>query len=301
MKTGGKIGIIGAGLMGAGIAHVFAAKGFQVTVSDPMAEARATFFDRLVSTLNLVGLDPEIADQVTVEPDLSAATKDALIVFEAAPEKLELKQSIFEELDAIAAPQTILASNTSVIPISQISERVEHKSRMIGTHWWNPPFLIPLVEIVPIEETNLDVVTSTSVLLESVGKKPVLIKKDVPGFVGNRLQHALWREAHALIAEGICDAETVDLVVKNSFGMRLSVLGPIENADLVGLDLTRDIHQTMLPELSNRADPSPALLENIEAGRLGFKTGQGFLDWTAEDIAEVRETLSNHLLSMTQK
>lgn len=296
MGERGKIGIVGAGLMGAGIAQVFAANEYDVVVCDPVDDARASLKERIRANLRSIELDAAFAERVSVAADVRDAVEGAIVVFEAAPEKLELKQSIFSRLDALAAPETILASNTSVIPITRITSPAKRRERMLGTHWWNPPYLVPLVEVVPIAETDEAVTTRMIDLLAGVGKKPVRVKKDVPGFIGNRLQHALWREAHALIAEGVCDPETVDIVVKNSFGARLAVLGPIENADLVGLDLTRDIHDTILPELSNRSDPSPALIENIEAGRLGFKSGKGFRDWTGAEIEEVRTRLSRHLL-----
>jgi len=301
MSARGKIAVIGAGLMGAGIAQVFAAEGYDIVVCDPIDDARASLNDRIRANLKAIESDPVYADRVASTGDMATAIAGALAVFEATPEKLALKQSIFARLDDLAAPQTILASNTSVIPITKIAKDVKRRERMLGTHWWNPPYLVPLVEVVPIAETAQTVMTTMIDLLTAVGKAPVCVKKDVPGFVGNRLQHALWREAHALIAEGICDAETVDIVVKNSFGMRLSVLGPIENADLIGLDLTKDIHDTILPELSTRSDPSPALIENIKAGRLGFKTGKGFRDWTPEQMEETRAALSRHLLKALRK
>lgn len=296
MSAQDKVAIIGAGLMGAGIAQVFAAREYSVVVYDPVDEARASLGVRVRANLESVELDPALADRISATGEMGEAVNDAIAVFEAAPEKLELKQSIFAKLDSLAAPETILASNTSVIPITNIAKPVKIRDRVLGTHWWNPPYLVPLVEVVPISETAESVTTRMVAMLQTVGKEPVRVKKDVPGFVGNRLQHALWREAHALIADGICDAETVDIVVKNSFGMRLPVLGPLENADLVGLDLTKDIHDTILPELETRSDPSPALIENIEAGRLGVKSGRGFRDWTDEQIEDVRTKLSRHLL-----
>jgi 3-hydroxybutyryl-CoA dehydrogenase len=287
--------------MGAGIAQVFALRGYDVMVCDPIDDARASLNERIRATLSMVDEDPDLADRVSGTSDMAEAAANAIVVFEAAPEKLELKQSIFAQLDAVAGPETILASNTSVIPITTIAKNVKRRERMLGTHWWNPPYLVPLVEVVPIAETEAAIVDGMIDLLASVGKTPVRVRKDVPGFVGNRLQHALWREAHALIAEGICDAETVDIVVKNSFGMRLPVLGPIENADLVGLDLTQDIHKVMLPELTNRTDPSPVLEENILKGRLGFKSGAGLRTWTTEEMEETRARLSRHLLEMVRK
>lgn len=292
---------MGAGLMGAGIAQVFAGYGHSVSVYDPMEAARASMHGRIRANLKLLGQDEAIADNVTAESDLRAALEGAYACFEAAPEKLGLKQSIFADMELVADPNTMLASNTSVIPITNIARKIKTSARVLGTHWWNPPYLVPLVEVVGTQMTDPRYVDDMIALLESVGKKPVHVKKDVPGFVGNRLQHALWREAQALIADGVCDAETVDIVVKNSFGMRLPVLGPIENADMVGLDLTLDIHNTILPELSTLQKPSPALVENIEAGNLGFKTGKGFREWTPAQMQELRETLSRYLIETQAK
>ncbi|TAK54461.1 MAG: 3-hydroxyacyl-CoA dehydrogenase family protein [Gammaproteobacteria bacterium] len=290
-----RIAVIGAGLMGAGIAQVFAARGYPVTVFDPLEEARAALPGRIAANLRLLSAPALPEDLVRTEATLPAAVAGATVVFEAAPEKLALKQSIFAELATATGPDCILASNTSVIPITRIAEPLPDAGRVIGTHWWNPPFLVPLVEVVAAERSGQHYVDRMMELLARVGKKPVRVRRDVPGFVGNRLQHALWREAQALIADGVCDAETVDDVVKNSFGLRLAVLGPIENADLVGLDLTLDIHRTIIPELSSLSGPNPLLEQLVDQGRLGFKTGGGFRDWTPEQVSEVRERLLRHL------
>jgi 3-hydroxybutyryl-CoA dehydrogenase len=196
----------------------------------------------------------------------------------------------------LAPRGAILASNTSVIPIHRIVAGLSTAERMVGTHWWNPPALIPLVEVVQSEQTSAATIRATMDLLSSVGKSPAHIVKDVPGFVANRLQHALWREAIAMVAEGICDAATLDACVKNSFGLRLAVLGPLENADLVGLDLTLDIHKTIIPELDRLDKPNPYLESLVSAGKLGFKSGAGFRAWSDADMHALRERLAAHLL-----
>jgi len=168
---------------------------------------------------------------------------------------------------------------------------------MVGTHWWNPPYLVPLVEVIQGDGTSQDTIDLTMGLLRGVGKEPAHVKKDRPGFVANRLQHALWREAIAMVAEGICDARTLDTCVKNSFGLRLPVLGPLENADLVGLDLTLDIHRTVIPELDRSSGPNPYLEQQIEAGRLGFKSGEGFRSWTEAEMRNLRKQLSAYLVN----
>lgn len=288
--------VIGGGLMGAGIAQTFAAAGHRVTVCEPFDEVRATLIERVRQGLVQVGDDPACAENIIATSNLVTAVQDASFVTEAVPEKLELKRSIFADLVAHAPRDAVLASNSSVMPIGSITEGLETAERIVGTHWWNPAVLIPLVEVIQGERTSLETVDYTMRLLTSAGKKPAHVKKDVAGFVANRLQHALWREAISMVADGICDARTVDDCVKNSFGLRLAVLGPLENADLVGLDLTRDIHRTIIPELNRDATPSQLLDEMIEHGHLGFKSGKGFQSWSADEQAALQGRLVQHLV-----
>ncbi len=199
------------------------------------------------------------------------------------------------QLAAATGPDCILASNTSVIPITDIGAKLADASRVIGTHWWNPPYLIPLVEVVQTARSDVKYIHRAIDLLKRVGKKPVHVKKDVPGFVANRLQHALWREAIALVETGVCDAETVDSCIKNSFGVRIAALAPLENADLVGLDLTEDIHKVILPDLNRSQAPSPLLAEKVKKGELGVKSGKGFYEWTPEKADAVRARMLKHL------
>jgi 3-hydroxybutyryl-CoA dehydrogenase len=214
---------------------------------------------------------------------------------EAVSEDLALKQKLFNAIETHVRPDTILASNTSVIPITDIMRSLKDRSRALGTHWWNPPYLVPLVEVIGTEWTSQAAIDWTIALHAAAGKKPVHVKKDVPGFVGNRLQHALWREAISLVEHGICDAETVDTVIKASFGRRLAVLGPLENADLVGTDLTLAIHKTVLPAIEARPGPSPYLDALVANGKLGFKSGEGFRTWSAEQQAALRAKVLQHL------
>ncbi len=295
------IAIVGGGLMGSGIAQVFAAAGLKVTVFEPIAAVRETIRARITADLRLFERDEALADSVVITDDLAQAVATAHYVTEAALEKLELKRSIFADLVRYAPATAILASNTSVIPIHRIADGLPTAERIVGTHWWNPPALIPLVEVVQSALTSPATVATTMELLASIGKAPAHVAKDLPGFVANRLQHALWREAIAMVADGICDAATLDACVKNSFGLRLAVLGPLENADLVGLDLTLDIHKTLIPELDRLDRPNPYLEEQVRAGRLGFKTGEGFRTWTPQEMSAVRERLAAHLLEAQRK
>ena len=290
-----RIAVIGAGLMGHGIAQVFALSGHDVSIHDSVAANLDSVKPRILANLRGLGDDVAAVERVQPTGDLAAAVHEADYVVEAVLEDLALKQRLFLEVERNVRPHTILASNTSVIPITKIMDGLRDRSRALGTHWWNPPYLVPLVEVIGTQWTSQQAIDWTIDLHKAAGKMPVHVKKDVPGFVGNRLQHALWREAVALVERGICDAQTVDTVVKASFGRRLAVLGPLENADLVGTDLTLAIHKTVLPDIDSRPHPSPYLEALVGAGKLGFKSGEGFRAWSDEAQAALRAKVLHHL------
>jgi 3-hydroxybutyryl-CoA dehydrogenase len=290
-----RIAVIGAGLMGHGIAQVFALAGHDVIITDSVMKNLDTATARIAANLRDLGDDESAVARVDPCIDLAEAVHEADYVVEAVSENLLLKQKIFAEIERHVRPDTILASNTSVIPITSIMQGLQRRERALGTHWWNPPFLVPLVEVIETEWTSPQTVEWTMELHRAAGKKPAHVKKDVPGFIGNRLQHALWREAISLVENGICDAETVDAVIKASFGRRIAVLGPLENADLVGTDLTLAIHETVLPAIDSRPGPSPYLEKLAADGKLGFKSGEGFRKWSAEEQAALRAKVFAHL------
>ncbi len=292
------IAVVGAGLMGHGIAQVFALAGHAVTITDAHAKTLDTAKARIATNLRELGEDEGAVEKVHVCADLGEAVRGADYVVEAVVEDLALKQKLFAEIERHVRPDTILASNTSVIPITAIMQGLARRERALGTHWWNPPFLVPLVEVIETAWTSAETVAWTMKLHEDAGKTPAHVKKDVPGFIGNRLQHALWREAISLVEQGICDAQTVDAVVKASFGRRLPVLGPLENADLVGTDLTLAIHKTVLPAIDSRPAPSPYLQQLVADNKLGFKTGEGFRTWSADEQAALRAKVIRHLTAM---
>ena len=304
MANSEDIAIIGAGMMGHGIAQIFAAHGHQVSLVDVSDEILARAIENMRVNLTLLAqsgigraedIEPTI-ERVRITQDLKEAASSAQFIIEAVSEELELKQRLFRELDAICSSDTILTTNTSVISITEIATKAARRGRIVGTHFWNPPYLVPLVEVIKGEETSPEVVDLTADLLRSVGKHPVKVKKDVPGFVGNRLQHALWREAISIVEQGIADPATVDEVVKKGFGIRLPVLGPLENADMVGLDLTLQIHDYILKHIERSTQPSPLLKQKVEEEELGFKTGQGFRKWTPDTIERCRRRLLEHLI-----
>ncbi len=302
MSTNDHIAVIGAGLMGHGIALTFAQAGHSVSVFDPMAEALASLHARVSESLSLLGVAPSQASdcvsRIKVVEQLADAVANAAIVIEAAPEKLELKQSLFADIEAHAREDAVLASNTSVIQISKIMTSLNSRHRALGTHWWNPPHQIPLVEVVKTQWTTDAAAQTMFDALQSVGKKPVMVEKDVPGFIGNRLQHALWREAISLVENGICTAEAVDDVVKASFGRRLAVLGPLENADLVGVELTQDIHHQVLFDLETSAKPSPHLQQLLDQGRTGMTAGAGLREWNEGDVEKTKARVAAHLINL---
>jgi 3-hydroxybutyryl-CoA dehydrogenase len=295
------IGVVGGGLMGHGIAYLLAAAGHRARVFEPSAEVRGTLPERLAGIADLLGDDRAVLDRITAHDQLAPAVRDAAFVFEAAPEKLPLKQQIFAELESLVAPDAILASNSSAIPTTEIARSLKMRERVVGTHFWNPPHLVPLVEVIQNGWTSAATVERTIALLRDAGKKPVHVRRDIPGFIGNRLQHALKREAIALVAAGACDAETLDTVVKESFGARMAVLGPLEQSDLVGLDLTLDISTVLVEHLDRSAGPHPFLVEKVKAGKLGMRTGEGFRRWTPEQADAVRERLRTFLAEQARK
>ena len=300
MSQRAKITIVGAGLMGHGIAYVFAAAGHTVRVFDRSEEALATLPERLARIADLFGQEHSALQNISSHADLAAAAEGAEFVVEAAAENLEIKQFIVASLEAIVSQRTIIASNTSAVPITSIAEKAFNPERIVGAHFWNPPHLVNLVEVVQAEKTSLETVDATIALLSGVGHHAVHVKKDIPGFIGNRLQHALKREAIALVADGVCDAKTVDDVVKYGFGKRLAVLGPLEQSDLVGLNLTKAIHATLMPDLDRTNKVHPFLEKKIAKGHLGMATGEGFRSWSKKEASALRKRLDKFLVEQAQ-
>jgi len=304
MADKGTIGVIGAGVMGRGIAQIFAVHGFSVRLMDVQSDSLQAVPDQMRAALTLMAANG-IGNTAEIEPairrvhcttSLTEAASRVNFVVEAVFEKLDLKQKVFQELDSVCGADTILATNTSVISITEIAAKAVHRHRIVGTHFWMPPYLIPLVEVVKGRDTSEEVMAATFALLKSVGKHPVRVNKDVPGFVANRLQHALWREAISIVERGIADPATVDECIRYGFGLRLPCLGPMENADMAGTDLTLSIHSYILKHLESSPEPSPLLKSIVEQNRFGFKTGKGFQEWTPEQVEQSKTRLTEYLI-----
>ncbi|MGB4660699.1 MAG: 3-hydroxyacyl-CoA dehydrogenase NAD-binding domain-containing protein [Mobilitalea sp.] len=305
MKEIKNVLICGGGMMGKGIAHILSVReDLKITVYDmydsPFNEGLKDTFLQLVDKNILSEEEVEKrVSRVNFTTDLeSSEIKAADLVIECVFEKLDIKQDMFAKLEERCSIDTIFCTNTSVISPTEISEKLVHKERLVGTHFWNPAFLIPLVEVVKSKYTQDEVADTVMEFLRKVEKKPVLCQKDVPGFIANRMQHALWREAIYIVEQGIADAATVDEAVRNSFGLRLPQLGPLENVDMVGTDLTYNIHSYIFKDLCRDTEPSALLCEKLSKGDIGFKTGHGFQEWTPEQIEKSKKDLNEYLIRM---
>ncbi len=309
MHTPERISVIGSGLMGHGIAQIFALRGHPVILYDIKQELLDKAFAGIRDNLAAFAARGIISQaeaeaapgRVSGSLDMEETAGNADFIIEAVPENMALKQDIFGQLDAMSRPETILASNTSVMSITEIASAAKRKDRIVGTHFWNPPHLIPLVEVVQTKDSSPEAVAFTMDILRRAGKHPIHCRKDVPGFVANRMQHALWREALYIVEQGIADPATVDEAVRLSFGMRLPQLGPMENADMVGLDLTLAIQDYILPHLCDSHEASTVVRDKVAAGKLGFKSGCGLRGWTEEEKAASSRTLRDYLLDTAQR
>lgn len=303
--------VCGGGMMGSAIAQILAGlDGAEVTVYDVYPvdiEAKVRNNMKLLVEKGIVteaDVDA-IVSKISFTQDMqSEGVKSAQLVIECVLEDMELKQNLFAQLEEVVAEDTIFCTNTSVMSPTEISAKCKHKERLCGTHFWNPAFLIPLVEVVKTPATTDEVADTVMDILTKAGKKPVLCKKDVPGFIANRMQHALWREAISIVERGIADAKTVDDACKYSFGLRLPYLPPLVNSDMVSTQLTYNIHSYVLKDLEDRHDASPLLKEMLDEGKNGFRAEakdgvhEGFMKYTDEEIAQINSGLNEYLIKM---
>ena len=290
-----KVAVIGFGTMGAGIAQRFAEFGCDVVATDvgrEQIDAGLALLGRNQQTLVEFGLlqaeqIEECKKRLKTCLSLDEATDGAQLVVEAVPENMELKQETFSKLDKLCEPDAILASNTSGLSITKIATAVTRPERVAGFHWWNPPDLMPLVEVVKGERTSDETAATLVALAERLGKRPILVQRDVPGFVGNRLQFAVVREALHILSEGIASAEDIDTAMTCGAGLRYGLLGPLRTADLGGLDVFHAISSYLFKELSAAQGPPDLMGEMVAQGKLGAKTGRGFHDYAGRSLPEI--------------
>ena len=283
---------VGTGTMGHGTAVMFAKAGYNVkmygrtqeSIDRGMKGIRSALETYKTHQLVTEAEVPQILARVQGVTSLEEAARDADFVIESVAEELAVKQVIFKQLDQLCPERTIFATNTSGLSPSAVAEAVSRKDKFVVAHFWNPPHLVPLVEVVPGKHTAQKTVNVTWELMEKIGKKPVALKREALGFIGNRLQLALLREALYIVQEGIATPEAVDATVRYSLGRRYGVTGPLESADLGGLDIFQNISAYLYKDLCNDPDSSPLLAETVARGDLGAKTGKGFYDWTKPEV-----------------
>ena len=288
--------VIGTGMMGPGIALTLALGGVRTTILSRAEEsaarglAAALAQSRLLEENEIVEASRAVRarELLDASADFDRTVAGAGLVIESAPENMEFKQALFARLDGLARPDAVLASNTSGLSITAIAAHCARPERVLTTHFWNPPHLMPLVEIVRGERTAGEVVEEVRDLLGRCGKTPVVVNKDRPGQLGNRLQMALVREAAHIVAEGIASVEDVDLAARTGFGLRLPVYGILEHQDVVGLDMGFAIVDYVARDLNNEPRGPAYMRALVERGDLGAKTGRGFYDWSRKDVNEVR-------------
>jgi 3-hydroxybutyryl-CoA dehydrogenase len=299
-----QVAIVGAGIMGHGFAQVFAQKGYPVFLYDVEEKILNKALRRVGSNLDtfishrmIRPKDKEAAmGKITVGTDLEEAVGKADFVLEAVPEVMGLKKEVFQNLDRLAPPHAILASNTSGLSITEIGSATRRPAKTIIVHGANPPHIIPVVEIVRGEKTSAETADLSYKLMLKLGKKPVRLLKEVPGFLFNRLQFALYREALHCLEMGVATAEDIDQVVKSGYGFRLSVLGPLETSDFGGLDTFYRVCQNLFGELSDAKTPPPVLEKLVKAGKLGVKTGEGFYPYPSAIAKKKIRARDNRLL-----
>lgn len=299
-----KVVVVGAGTMGEGIAQNFSQAGLSVQLIDLdqrildrcLAQIEANL--RLFLEFDLLHEEPS-SIMSRIKPVLSRhlgqAIKDCDFVTEAIPEVLDLKRDLFAQLDS-CRQDIILSSNTSSLTISAIAEGMRTPGRVIGLHYFNPAHIMPLVEIHRGQDTEDEVVEVARELMMRVGKKPVLVRKEIPGLIVNRLTGAMEREIDYLLDEGIVTPEDLDTAVKTSYGFRLACLGPMEAEDMIGLDIAARASGNIFKVLSNKTEPSPLLLEKVDKGELGIKSGKGWYDYTGKTREEISDKINRRLL-----
>jgi 3-hydroxyacyl-CoA dehydrogenase len=299
------VAVVGAGTMGPGMAATFARYGFTTRLSDVKPEqlekAKGTI-DFVYKTLTMGGFMTEADAQagwgnLTLTGEQAAAVRDADFVVETVPEKLEIKQAVFKELDAQVRDDTILASNTSGIPITKLGEATSKPRRVVGMHWSNPPHVIPVIEVIRGAQTDQATIDATNRVVERIGMVPAEVKRDVPGFVENRILYAIMREALHLLDEGVASAEDIDKITKWGIGYKLAVIGPLELLDVAGLDIYTAVASYLNKDLSNESGISSTVTSKVEQGKLGIKTGGGLFEYTPEKIQQLQQQRGRLLLA----
>ena len=286
-----RVAVMGTGTMGPGMGAVLARAGMHVTMYDTSAEAleRAKAgYELAWGILDRLETPTVAGGTVSYVSSVADALKGAEFVIEAIPENLDLKKKVYAEYEQHVGPEVILASNTSGIPATKIAADLKHPERVVVMHWSNPPHLIPMIEVVPGEKTNQATVDGTMAVIADVGYYPCLLKKEVPGFVENRVLYAIMRECLAMVDEGVVGLEELDLNVKWGIGYKLAVIPPMQLLDMAGMDIYNAVASYLNRDLSNEAGVSATITDLVAKGRLGMKTKGGLFDYTDEQVGQLR-------------
>jgi 3-hydroxybutyryl-CoA dehydrogenase len=287
--------VIGGGTMGVGIIAMFLGGGWKVDVVSRSATTRDGLPAALAKALSAMGKPTDTSGLKTYATLPEAAWDRIEIAVETVTEDLPLKQKLFAEMEKLAQAHCALTSNSSSFPISEIGKGLKTQGRMMGLHFFMPAHLIPLVEVVRSTHSDVTLAETVGAIMASLGKRPVQVRKDVIGFLGNRIQGALMREALWLIEQGVASPEDIDATVRLSFGFRYAAAGPIVQKEHSGWDTTCAVAKIIWPDLSNADGPPPILQKNVDEGRIGFKTKRGFFEWDDQSIAKERARYENAL------
>lgn len=303
------ISVLGTGTMGHGIALLSAISKLNVKIYGRSDESLARGFSSIKNSIHILTNHGKINDseaksilnRITGVKTIEEAVKDTDFIIESLAENLDLKRNFFKKMDSLCKKEVILATNTSGLSPTKIAEGTKYPERVVVAHFWNPPQLIPLVEIVPGEKTSKDTISKTKELIEFIGKKPVCMEKECPGFIGNRLQLALLREAMYIVEQGFAKPEEVDKAIEYGHGRRLPVTGPLMSADLGGLDIFYNVSSYLFKELCDYKDPFDMMKDKVAHGNLGSKSGEGFYKWSKEATYEKQKDRSDVLLYFLDK
>lgn len=297
------IALVGLGTMGPGIAARLARGGIDVAAFDtaPAAVERARAMLPVADgVLDNLGIDAagSGAGAVRFAESLADCVSGADLVIENVPEDEAIKAAVYRDIDPLIGPQVIVASDTSGIPISKLQKHISHPERMVGMHWSNPPHIIPMIEVIGGAETAPETVATIREVIRAIGLLPVVLKKDVPGFVENRVLYALLREVVDLVERGVVDAEDMDTCVSWGIGYKLSVIGPMQLLDMAGLDIYKSVSSFLNADLCDRSDVAPLVSSKIEGGKLGLKSGEGIYAYTPDEIARLQRERAGKLVAV---
>ncbi len=307
MKRYTRLAIVGAGYMGGGIAQTLAQSGVHCTLLDAVDGAAQSRRDQIVDSVPQLVADgfltaeagERLAANLHASDDFDAAIADADFVFEVVFERIDIKHDVLARIEAVAKPDAVIATNTSAIPIGELATVLERPQRFLGVHWFNPAPLLPGVEIIPHATTDHAVIPGIVEMLEAAGKEPAVVS-DTPGFVCNRLQFALFREAARMVEDGHAEPAEIDKIVRASFGFRLALYGPFAVADMAGLDVYANSYVSLEAALGDRFTVPPSLKERVDSGDLGIKSGGGYLGLSAEEAAQLVQERDRAYLRLGQ-